>query len=445
MKKVSVMGLGFIGLATAVYLASKGYYVTASSNQKEKLRRIENGEVPFFESDVKKFLDSALESKLLRVVLGREEAVLNSDITFVTVGTPSKPDGSSNLTFIKETAKEIGKALKKKDSYHLVVIKSTVPPGTTEHVVKPLLEKYSGKKVGVDIGLTMSPEFLREGSALYDVANPDRVVIGEYDKKSGDILEEFSVELYGKKMPILRMNLASAELSKYASNTFLATKISFINEIANISERIEGVDVADVAAAMGFDPRIGSLFLKAGAGWGGSCFPKDTASLVNFSKKLGYEAKLTKAAISVNSRQAERMVELAEEELGDLKTKRVALLGLSFKPETDDIRDAPSLKIIDLLLAKGANIIAYDPVAIANVERIVGNKISYSKDVRQCLKNADCCLIVTEWCEFKDITPDDFKKLMRHPVVIDGRKIYDGKEFSKQVKFREIGFRALKR
>jgi UDPglucose 6-dehydrogenase len=365
----------------AVHLASKGYTAIASSNEQQKVEKIRNGSVPFFEPGLEQMLRSALRNKKLEVAHGRESAVLDSDITFVTVGTPSRRDGSCDLTFIKETAKEIGKALKKKDSYHLVVIRSTVPPGTTEHVVKPLIERYSDKKIGAQIGLAMSPEFLREGAAMFDVANPDRVVIGEFDKGSGNVLEEFNVQLYGNKVPILRMNLASAELTKYACNVFLATKISFINQIANICERIKGVDVNEIAHAMGLDPRIGQAFLKAGTGWGRSCFPKDTCAMVLFSKRIGYSAGLTKEVINVNILQAKRIVELAEEELGNLREKKVAVLGLSFKPETDDIRDAPSLRIIEILLMKGAKVTAYDPVAMENARRVFGNKIDYTPRV----------------------------------------------------------------
>lgn len=439
MRRVSVVGLGFIGLAMAVHLASKGYNVLASSNDKQKVKKVAHAKIQFFEPRLEQMLRSVLRSKKLKVVHGRESAVLNSDMTFVTVGTPSRRDGSCDLTFIKETTKEIGKALKEKDSYHLVVIRSTVPPGTTEQVVKPLLERYSGKKIGKQIGLAMSPEFLREGAAMNDVANPDRVVIGELDKKSGNLLEEFNLQLYGNNVPILRMNLASAELTKYAANIFLATKISFINQIANICERIKGMDVNEIAHAIGLDPRIGQEFLKAGAGWGGSCFPKDTRAMVQFSKRMGYSAGLTKEAIKVNILQAKRIVELAEEELGNLREKKVAVLGLSFKPETDDIRDAPSLRIIEMLLMKGAKVAAYDPVAMENFRRVFGNKIEFSENIDKCLSEADCCVVVTEWKEFQKLNPDYFANLMRKPVLIDGRKIYDSQAFSRKLKFRAIG------
>jgi UDPglucose 6-dehydrogenase len=439
LKRISVVGLGFVGLSTAVYFADQGYNVIASSNQQRKVELIRNGVAPFFEPELETMLKNALKNRKLRVVVGRETAVLDTDITFITVGTPSLLDGSVNLTFVKAAAKEIGAALKRKQSYHLIVIKSTVPPGTSKNVVKPIVEKYSEKKAGEDFGLAMSPEFLREGSSMYDIANPDRVVIGEFNEQSGSILEELNRELYKNKVPILRMSLASAELAKYASNAFLATKISFINEMANVCERIPGVDVVEIAHAMGLDPRIGPEFLRAGAGWGGSCFPKDTKALVAISRKLGYESKLIEEAISINVMQAKRMIELAEEELGNLEGKKIAILGLSFKPNTDDIREAASLKIIELLLAKGAEVAAFDPVAMDNVKEASGDRISYSNSVYECLENADCCMLVTEWSEFKKLQPSDFTRLMRNPILIDGRRIYDPTMFSKKLKLRAIG------
>lgn len=432
-----------MGLSTAVYFADQGYDVIASSNQQRKVELIRNGVTPFFEPELELMLKKVLNNGKLRVVVGREAAVSNSDITFITVGTPSLPDGSADLTFLEATAKEIGVVLEQKKGYHLVVVKSTVPPGTSENLVKPIIEKHSGKKAGEDFGLAMSPEFLREGSSMYDIANPDRVVIGEFDEQSGDILKELNRELYTDKIPILRMSLASAELAKYASNAFLATKISFVNEMANICERISGVDVAEIARVMGLDPRIGPEFLRAGAGWGGSCFPKDTKALVVISRKLGYESRLIQEAISINLMQARRMIELAEEELGNFEGKRIAILGLSFKPNTDDIREAASLKVIELLLGKGAKVVAFDPVAMGKVKEALGDRISYANNVYECLENADCCMLVTEWDEFKKLQPSDFAGLMRNPLLIDGRKIYDPETFSGKLKLRAIGLGRL--
>jgi len=443
LKRISVVGLGFVGLSTAVYLATQGYNVIASSKQQRKVKLIKSGIAPFFEPELEPMLKTVLKNKKLRAVVGRKTAVLNTDATFITVGTPSLSDGSTDLTFVQEVSKEIGEALKLKQSYHLIVVKSTVPPGTTENVVKPILEKHSRKEAGEDFGLAMSPEFLREGSSMYDVANPDRVVIGEFDKRSGDILEELNRKLYKNKVPILRMSLPSAELAKYASNAFLATKISFINQIANICERISGVDVVEIAEAMGLDPRIGPGFLKAGAGWGGSCFPKDAKALVAISRKLGYVSKLIEDVISINFMQARHMVELAEEELGNLEGKKIAILGLSFKPNTDDIREAASLRIIELLLSEGAKVTAFDPVAIGRVKKVLGDRISYANNVYECLENADCCMLVTEWDEFKKLQPSDFIKWMHKPLLIDGRRIYDPMTFSKRLKLRAIGLHRL--
>jgi UDPglucose 6-dehydrogenase len=439
MKRIAVLGLGFVGLSTAVFFAGKNYPVIISSNDKEKVKLTRKGKTPFFEPELERALKKALEKGTLKPVLGRSEAILETDVIFVTVGTPSLSDGAANLSFIKETAAEIGKAIKKKKDYRLVVVKSTVPPGTTKNLVKPILEKYSRKKAGRDFGLAMSPEFLREGSSLHDVSNPDRVLIGEFDERSGNSLEELNKEAYQNKVPILRMSLASAELAKYASNCFLAAKVSFMNEMANICERIPGVDVVDIAKAMGLDPRIGREFLMAGAGWGGSCFPKDTKALVSIAKRLDYTSRLVKEVIAVNVMQAKRMVEIAEEELGDLRRKNVAVLGLSFKPDTDDLREAPSLRIIELLLGKGAKVTAFDPVAKENARRVLGNRIGYAKGISECLNNADCCMLVTEWSIFKKLRPEDFTASMRRPLLVDGRRIFDPAVFSKKLELRAIG------
>lgn len=419
--------------------ANRGYKTILSTLGKEKVELIQGGSSPFYEPRLNEFLKKAIKSDNLRAVLGREEAVLNSEITFIATGTPSMPDGSVDLHYIKNSAREIGEALPKKDGYHLVVVKSTVPPGTTEHVVKPILEKNSGKKAGRDFGLCMNPEFLREGSAIYDTLKPDRVVIGEYDERSGETLEVLYRDFYNGRVPILRMNLASAEMAKYASNAFLATKISFINSIANICERVSNLNVTQVARAVGMDHRINPLFLEAGVGFGGSCFPKDVKALISFSKNLDYRLSLLESVLEVNEGQAKRVVELARQELGSLKGKKVAILGLSFKPNTDDMREAPSIRIINLLLREGASICAYDPVATENAKAIFNEKIDFARSAIECLKNADCCMIITEWNEFKDLKPNTFLKHMKTPLVVDGRRIYDPSEFSRELKYLAVG------
>jgi len=437
--RISVVGTGYVGLCTAVCFADRGYQALASTHDKEKVSTINRAIPPFYEPRLEELLRRNVESGRMRAVHGREKAVLDSDITFITVGTPSRPDGSIDLSFVEESASEIGRALRKKDEYHLVVTKSTVIPGTTQNLVKPAVEENSGKKAGGEFGLCMSPEFLREGTAIYDTFEPDRVVIGEFDKRSGDMLEELYRGFHGSSTPILRMNLASAEMVKYTNNCMLATKISFINEIANICEKIDHVDIKEIAEGVGLDHRIDPHFLRAGAGWGGSCFPKDVKALIAFSKNKGYETEILNAVVNVNKRQAEHMVELARRSLGTLKEKRIAILGLSFKPDTDDMREAPSIKIIERLLEEKAQVSAYDPKAMENAKSMLGDRIEYCSSIDRCIEGADCCLLVTEWQPFKELKPEFFKDKMSRPVLIDGRRIYDPEIYSRELEFTAIG------
>lgn len=440
MYRVSVIGTGFVGLCTAVCFADRGYNVLASTKNKEKASLVNQGIIPFHEPNLSKVLKKAVRSGHLRAVLGREEAISHSDISFITVGTPANPDGSINLRLIRQTAEEMGKALKEREGKHLVVLKSTVVPGTTEKVVKPILERNSGKKCVEDFLLCSNPEFLREGNAIQDTLHPDFIVIGEHDKKSGDLLEELYRDFHeGGVPPIIRTNPPTAELIKYVNNSFLGTKISFINTMANICEKIAGVDVRNVAEAIGKDHRISPYFLRAGLGWGGSCFPKDIKALVAFSKSLGYEPNMLETAWKVNEAQVEHTVEIVKNKLGVLKEKKIAILGLSFKPDTDDIREARSIKIIKKLLKEGVTVTAYDPQAIPNVRQILGEKIEYATSAVKCLRNADCCILVTEWDEFKRLKPKHFTENMRHPILIDGRRIYNPKSFSEKLDYVGLG------
>jgi UDPglucose 6-dehydrogenase len=443
MKKqsISVLGIGYVGLCTAVGFASKGYTVTASTHNAEKAAKINNGIPPFHEPNLQKLLKETVQNGCLTCLVNQtEKAVLETDLTFNAVGTPSKPDGSIDLQFIKTSAHEIGKALNQKSTYHVVIIKSTVIPGTTQNIVKPILEKESKKKCGPDFGLCMNPEFLRQGSAFKDTLHTDRIVIGEYDKKSGDTLNNLYKTFYGKNTPpTIRTTLSTAELIKYASNSLLATKISFINMIANICEKIPDADVKTVATAMGLDKRIGPLFLNAGLGYGGSCFPKDVKALIAHSKSLDYTPTLLEEVENVNKNQPLKAVQLCKEQLGSLQGKNIAVLGLAFKPNTDDMREARVIPIINQLTQEGAKVTAYDPVAIPNAKTIFKNKIQYATSAIDCLKNADCCIIVTEWEEFKRLKPEDFTKNMKQPILIDGRRIYNPKEFGKKLTFRAIG------
>jgi UDPglucose 6-dehydrogenase len=443
MKKqsISVIGIGYVGLCTAVGFASRGYNVIASTHDAEKAAKINNGVPPFHEPDLQKLLEETVQNGLLNCLINQTEtAVLETDLTFNAVGTPSKPDGSIDLQFIETSTYEIGKALHKKNTYHGVIIKSTVVPGTTQNIVKPILEKVSKKQCGSGFGLCMNPEFLRQGSAFEDTIHTDRIVIGEYDKKSGDALESLYQDFYGKNMPpTIRTTLSTAELIKYASNSLLATKISFINTMANLCEKIPGADVKIVATAMGLDKRIGPLFLNAGLGYGGSCFPKDVKALIAHSKNLGYRLELLEAVESINKTQPLKAVQFCKELLGNLKGKRIAILGLAFKADTDDMREARAIPIINQLLEEGANVTAYDPVAMPIAKTIFKNKVRFAASTTACLKNADCCLLVTEWAEFKKLKPEDFIRNMKQPVLVDGRRIYDPEEFGRKMKFKAIG------
>jgi UDPglucose 6-dehydrogenase len=443
MKKqtISVLGIGYVGLCTAVGFASKGYNVTASTHNAEKAAKINNGIPPFHEPNLQKLLEETVQNGRLKCLVNQtEKAVLETDLTFNAVGTPSRPDGGIDLQFIEKSTREIGKALNQKGTYHVVIVKSTVVPGTTQDLVKPILEKESKKKCGSGFGLCMSPEFLRQGSAFEDTMRTDRIVIGEYDKKSGDVLESLYKDFYGKNIPpTIRTTLSTAELIKYASNSLLATKISFINTMANLCEKIPGADVKIVATAMGLDKRIGPLFLNAGLGYGGSCFPKDVKALIAHSKKLGYCLELLEAVENVNETQPLKAVQFCMELLGNLKGKRVAILGLAFKPDTDDMREARVIPIINQLIKEGASVVAYDPVAVTIAKDIFKNKIQYAPSAIECLKNADCCILVTEWDEFKKLKPEDFTKNMKQPILVDGRRIYDPEEFGRKMKFIAIG------
>mgnify|MGYP001038797745 CR=1 FL=1 len=440
MERISVIGAGYVGLVSAVCFADRGYRVSLSTHDPKKVKQVNNGIAPFYEEGLEPLLKKAVAAGNLRASLGRYEAVLESDMSFVAVATPSSPDGRIDLDLIEASSREIGEALRKKTGYHLVVVRSTVVPGTTENTVKLAVEKHSKKKAGEGFGIAMQPEFLRQGSAVFDTMNPDRVVIGEYDARSGDMLDVLYRDFYrNKDIPILRMNLASAEMIKYASNAFLATKISFINELANLCERVNGLDINKIAEGMGLDKRIGRHFLRAGVGYGGSCFPKDVSALIAYGKQLGYEPKILNAITSVNRTQALHAVELAKRHVGNLTGKKVALLGLSFKPGTDDLREAPSLRIINSLVSEGARVVAYDPVAMENARQVLGDKIQCATSTEDCLEHADCCIIVTEWDEFKKLKPEDFVQRMNSAVLIDGRRVYDPRSFGQRLTYVGIG------
>lgn len=421
--RIAVIGTGYVGLSTSVGFASKGNEVICVDIDKKKVEQVNQGIPPVYEPLLGEGLKKVLGDKRLRATGDLHEAIRKSEIVFVSVGTPSKKDGSIDLKYIKEVFKEIGRSLANK-GYRVIVVKSTVLPETTEKVVIPTLERYSGKRAGKDFGVCMNPEFLREGRALEDFLNPDRIVIGEMDKKSGDILKKVYSNFDSK---ILRTNLKTAEMIKYASNAFLATKISFSNEIGNVCKRL-GIDVYDVMRGVGLDSRISEKFLSAGCGYGGSCFPKDVDAVIRKAKDLRYEPKLLEEVQELNLRQKVEIIEQLEKKIGNLKGKTVCVLGLAFKPDTDDIREASSIPIISKLLEKGARVRAYDPKAMENFRRLFPD-VEYADNAKAAIKDSDACLIVTDWEEFRELGEKDFRA-MKNRVVLEGRRILDRKRVS---------------
>lgn len=442
---VSILGTGFIGLCSAACFAEKDIKVLASTHNERKANMINEGKAPFYEANLQEMMDNIKTTKpeLLQCLLDPVKSVLETDISMITQGTPMREDKSIYLGYIESTAREIGEALKQKDSYHLVVVRSTVVPGTTRNLVGKIITEVSGKEPGKDFGLCMQPEFLAEGSSVSDTLHPDRIVIGQFDERSGSTLQEFYEYFYEdhlKNCPILRMNIESAELVKYGNNCLLSTKISYANEFANLAQLVPNVDVVEVMKGVGLDYRINHRFLGAGVGFGGSCFHKDVNAIKAWSKSKGYTSRLLEAVLDVNDDQAIILVNMAEELLGDLKGKKVSLLGLAFKPGTDDMREAASIRVINELLKRGvSNIVGYDPKANDTAKVELGDKIQYAESIEESLKDSDCALLITEWNEFKSLNPSDFKKNMRTPNLIDGRRIYDFEEFNNALPFRAIG------
>jgi len=363
-----------------------------------------------------------------------------SDIIFICVDTPSNLDGSSDLSFLEKVCQEIGKFLKDSDSFKIITVKSTVPPTTIKNLVKKTLEQTSSKKCGTDFGLCMNPEFLKEGSAVDDMLSPHLIVIGAEDERTRKNIRDFYEKMYESKLPpILETNITNAELIKYANNAFLATKISFINTIANICNQIEGTDVEIIAKAIGYDPRIGPLFLKAGPGFGGSCFPKDVSGFLNFSHSLGYNPILLESTQKVNQEQPNIIMKLIENKIKNFDNKIISILALSFKKDTDDIRESASTKIVDSLLLNKAKVKVHDPMAIENFRKKFGDKIEYCNSAIDCLKTSDCCVILTDWEEYKNISADDFKTNMKSPCVVDARRMLDPKKMD-LINYSAIGY-----
>ena len=443
--KVSILGTGFIGLCSAACFAAKDVQILASTHNEKKAKMINEGKAPFYEADLQEMMDEikAKKPELLQCLLDPVKAVLETDISMITQGTPMREDKSIDLSYIESTAKEIGEALKQKDKYHLVVVRSTVVPGTTRNLVGKIITEVSGKIPGKDFGLCMQPEFLAEGRSIEDTLRPDRIVIGEIDERSGVMLQEFYEYFYGDHLqncPMLRMNLESAELVKYGNNCLLSTKISYANEFANFAELVPNVDISQVMKGVGLDYRLSSRFLNAGVGFGGSCFHKDVNAIKAWSKSKGYTSRLLEAVLGINDDQAIHIVDIAEQMTGELAGKKVALLGLAFKPGTDDMREAASIRVVNELRKRGiTDIIGYDPKAIKTAKIEMGDKIKYAESIEEALKDSECAILITEWDEFKKLSPEDFKKQMKTPNLIDGRRIFDYDSFNSLLSFRAIG------
>ncbi len=407
--KISVIGAGYVGLVTGIGFAELRHEVVFVDVDKNKVDAINASEPPIYEEGLKELMIK--NKNKYYATTSYEEGVGGSDITFVCVGTPSNPDGSINLEFIKAASKEIGKCLKEKKEYHVVVIKSTVVPGTTENVVKPIIEEKSKKKALIDFGLAMNPEFLREGEAVRDFFNPDRIVVGVNDSKTKSILEKLYEPF---KCPKLFTDIKTAEMIKYASNAFLATKISFANEIGNLCKKL-GIDVYEVFEGVGLDHRINPAFFRAGLGFGGSCFPKDVKALIKKAEELGVSMDILRAVIKVNETQPLRMIELLKKHISNLKGKKIGILGLSFKPNTDDIRESRAIPVVKYLLREKAEILAYDPKAMNNFSKMFP-EINYASSAQEVIDKTDAVLILTEWSEFEELN-------YKSKIVIDGRRI----------------------
>lgn len=411
---ICVIGTGYVGLVTGSVFADLGNEVICVDKDEAKIAMLRRGEMPIYEPGLEEMVARNASDNRLCFTSEIEEGVAASDVVFICVGTPPLDNGDPDMSYVCEAAKSIARALNR---YKVVVNKSTVPVGTGEMVREIIL---TNRRRDVDFDVVSNPEFLREGSAINDTLRPDRIVIGAPNQ----VVAMKILELYAPlERPMLITDVASAEMIKYASNAFLATKISFINAVANICEAA-GADVVQVMKGMGYDNRIGSAFLQAGLGYGGSCFPKDSLALISTAERFGYDFKLLKSVVEINHCQAPRFMDRLEAVLGSFEGKTIAVLGLAFKPNTDDLREAKALEMIERLLASGAKVRTYDPIAMDKAKEIFP-KITYCENAIDAAKEADAALIVTEWNEFKFLNMEKLKQVMRGNVLFDGRNVYD--------------------
>ena len=432
MKKIVVIGGGYVGLVSAAGLSEFGHHVTCVDIDKDKINQLNDGKVPIYEPGLNSLIESNRKKKRLYFSIDIEKEIKESEIIFIAVGTPQKNNGAVNLSYVESVSKTISRNMKK---YKIICTKSTVPVGTGKMIEKILLKNNNMS----DFDYISNPEFLREGSAIKDFLIPDRLVIGARNEKAFSIMKEVYRPIYINETPIVNTSVETAEMIKYASNAFLALKISYINEIANLCEEV-GADVHEVAKAMGQDGRISPKFLHPGPGFGGSCFPKDTLALVQMGKNFNYPVKTIEAAIEVNEKQPLRMIEKIKYLLDNkISGKKIAVLGLSFKPQTDDVRDSSSTKIIPELINRGALINAYDPVAIENFKIYYPN-LNYFENWEETVKGTDVCVILTEWNEFRGIDLKKLKLLMSNPAILDSKNILSVEALKKlDFKYENVG------
>lgn len=433
--QLCIIGTGYVGLITGACLSEMGNYVICVDNDEEKLKKLKNGITPLYEPGLEELILANVSEGRLEFTNDLNYAVKKSIACFIAVGTPSGDDGSCDLSFVLSVANDIGKAMSECKEYKIIVDKSTVPVGTHKLVEEEIKKNYKG-----EFDVVSNPEFLKQGAAVDDFLKPDRVVIGSESEKAIDIMREIYNPFTRTGNPIIIMDIKSAEMTKYAANAFLATKISFANEMANISEKV-GANADLVRIGMSSDKRIGNQFLFHGLGYGGSCFPKDVQALIKTASDFGIDSDLLKATHKVNVNQRKNFVnKILKHYNNDIKNKIFAVWGLAFKPRTNDMRESPAITIINMLLDKGAKIKAYDPKAMETAKVIFGDKIVYSSNSYEALENADALILITEWNEFKRPSFDKIKSKLKEPIIFDGRNQYDKKRMTDRgIKYISLG------
>ena len=438
---IAVVGTGYVGLVTGTCFAETGVNVICVDINKKKVEMLRNGEVPIYEPGLDALLERNLDKGRISFTTSLEKGIKDADAVFIAVGTPPDEDGSADLKYVLGVAREIGQHM---ENYKVIVTKSTVPVGTSFKVKAAVEEELVKRGVRIPFDVASNPEFLKEGSAVDDFLKPDRIVVGIESKRAEKVMKRLYKPYLMNGHPLLFMDIFSSEMTKYAANSMLATKISFMNDIANLCELV-GANVDLVRKGIGSDSRIGNKFIYPGTGYGGSCFPKDVQALVRTADEYGHSLEVLKAVEAVNYRQKTTLVEKIKKHFGDnLKGKQFGLWGLAFKPKTDDMREAPSLVIIEQLVALGASIRAYDPVAMHEAERILGDKIAYAKDEYDVCIDADALILVTEWSEFRMPNFRILEKLMNEKTIFDGRNVYDPEEMAEQgFNYYSIGREAI--